>query len=149
MNSTLNEIKNEIINLIDKRKYNEASKLFADFVGLTMKVDFLENKKHFVDDKDTRDIYTITLIRGSRKYTFEFGQSVGNSGFYAKRPTLYDVLACLQKYDVGSFEDFCSDFGYDIDSRKSKKTYKAVVKEYESMCTLFSDEELEVLSEIT
>src|SRR5690606_35215363 len=25
-------------------------------------------------------------------------------------PTAYDVLACLQKYDVGSFEDFCSGF---------------------------------------
>jgi hypothetical protein len=63
-------------------------------------------------------------------------------------PTSYDVLTCLQKYDVGSFEDFCSDFGYDEDSRKAEKIYKAVCKEYENICKLWSDEEIEELQEI-
>lgn len=60
-------------------------------------------------------------------------------------PDLYSVLACLQKYDVGTFEDFCSDFGYEEDSRTAKKTYKAVVKEYDKICSLFNNEELEIL----
>ena len=64
-------------------------------------------------------------------------------------PTLYDVLACLQKYEVGTFEDFCSEFGYNTDSRNAKKTYKAVVKEYDKMCSLFSNDELEVLQLIS
>ena len=64
---------------------------------------------------------------------------------YPETPTLYDVLACLQKYDIGTFEDFCSEFGCDTDSRKAKKTYKAVVKEYNKICSLFSNDELEVL----
>lgn len=63
-------------------------------------------------------------------------------------PTLYDVLACVQKYEVGTFEDFCSEFGYETDSRNAKKTYKAVVKEYNKMCSLFNNDELEVLQEI-
>lgn len=63
-------------------------------------------------------------------------------------PTAYDVLTCLQKYDVGSFEDFCSEFGYDTDSRSAKKTYKAVVKEFDNVCKLWSDEEIEQLQEI-
>ncbi len=63
-------------------------------------------------------------------------------------PTLYDVLACLQKYDVGTFEDFCSCYGYDNDSRTAEKTYKAVVKEFEAMERLFSSDELEVLQYI-
>jgi len=62
-----------------------------------------------------------------------------------KEPALYSVLACLQKYDVGSFEDFCSDFGYDEDSRTAEKTYKAVLKEWEAMERLFNNEELELL----
>lgn len=63
-------------------------------------------------------------------------------------PTLYDVLTCLQKYEVGTFNDFCGDFGYEDDSRNALKTYKAVVKEYDKMCSLFNNYELEILQTI-
>jgi hypothetical protein len=66
-----------------------------------------------------------------------------------KMPNAYDILSCLTKYDVGSFEDFCSEFGYDVDSRSAEKTYKAVIKEYEGLSRLYSDEELEEMSEIS
>lgn len=63
-------------------------------------------------------------------------------------PTAYDVLTCLQKYDVVSFEGFCSEFGYDTDSRTARKTYKAVVKEYDNVCKIWNDAEIEQLQEI-
>lgn len=63
-------------------------------------------------------------------------------------PTPYDVLACLQKYDIGTFEDFCSEFGYDTDSRKAEKTYFAVQNEYTGIRRLFSESEMEQLQEI-
>jgi hypothetical protein len=66
----------------------------------------------------------------------------------AKEPTMYDVLTCLTKYDPGTFEDFCGDYGYDEDSRRAEKTYHAVVKEFEGMQRLFTSEELEILAEI-
>lgn len=78
----------------------------------------------------------------------DFGNIVGDKIIRPIAPTLYDVLACLQKYDVGTFEDFCNEFGYDTDSRIAKKTYKAVVKEYDKMCSLFNNDELEILTEI-
>ena len=88
-------------------------------------------------------------------YRFSFGQSLADSNKTKKvSPTAYDVLACLQKYDVGTFKDFCDDFGYDAESEDEKKnlrikaTYKAVVNEYQSLCTLYSDAELEKLQEI-
>jgi len=65
-----------------------------------------------------------------------------------KEPSLYDVLSCLEKYEVGTFEDFCDNFGYDQDSRQAERTYKGVVKEYEGMASLFSEKELEVLTYI-
>lgn len=188
----MDTLKEQVQQLIDSSKYEQAAQLVADSLGVTMTVEFLRNGKHFGDDDLYRDIYKITLKRGNREYSFEFGQSINDSGFYGlygknkiaipreklslpdtdirkwvmwnhysdfgsvkldkivrpKEPTLYSVLACLQKYDVGSFEDFCGEFGYDTDSRRAKKTYKAVVKEYDKMCSLFNNDELELLAEI-
>lgn len=62
-------------------------------------------------------------------------------------PTMYDVLTCLTKYDPNTFEDFCSEFGYDTDSRAAERTHKAVVKEYEAVERLFGDI-IEELAEI-
>lgn len=63
-------------------------------------------------------------------------------------PRLYDTLTCLQKYDVGTFEDFCSEFGFDEDSHKSEKIYQSLLEEWKNVKILFSDEELETLREI-
>ena len=95
-----------------------------------------EYKKHFDSDKDCRYVFKCKLSRGGKSYTFNFGQSIHNGG---EEPTLYDILTCLQKYDVGSFENFCDDFGYDTDSRSAERTYKAVCKEYEAVDRLFYD----------
>jgi len=142
----------------------------------TFKADFTEHGLHFDTDKEARDIYKITLTRKDKKpYTFRFGQSIVNSGLInansktsvsfeqsgrymplkesdferkRKEPTAYDVLACLQKYDVGTFSDFCSEFGYDEDSRKAEKIYFAVQKEYDSLSRLYSEQELELMREI-
>lgn len=63
-------------------------------------------------------------------------------------PNAYDVLACLTKYDPGTFENFCIEFGYDTDSRKAEKIYKAVVNEWQNIAMLFTDSEIEQLQEI-
>ena len=63
-------------------------------------------------------------------------------------PSEYDVLACLEKYDVGTFEDFCSEFGYDEDSRTAEQIYIAVIKEYKDLTRIFTEEQMEELSEI-
>ena len=55
------------------------------------------------------------------------------------KPHLYDILACVQKYDPGTFEDFCMDFGYDTDSRSAEKIYYAVRDEGRAIESMFSD----------
>ena len=95
-----------------------------------------EFRKYFPDDKHSRSVFKMKLTRDRRSYTFTFGQSISNSGI---EPTMYDVLSCLTKYDPEDFESFCDSYGYDNDSRKAEKIYKAVVKEYNAVCRLFSD----------
>jgi len=100
------------------------------------------------DDKTTRDIYTIVLKNKQHRYRFLFWQSVRESNYGGKPPSAYNVLSCLTKYDVGSFEEFCGEFGYDVDSRKAYKTYKAVLREWKNVEKLFSPEQIELLQEI-
>lgn len=67
-----------------------------------------------------------------------------------KRKTVqaYDLLAAITKNDPGTFEDFCSEYGYDTDSRKAEEVYRAVVKEYAKVRKFFTPAELEALQEI-
>ena len=101
--------------------------------------------KYFIGDKNNRYIFSCKLERNGNVYKFKFGQSIANG---SKNPTMYDVLACLTKYDVGTLDDFCDEFGYSSDSRTALKTYKAVRKEYIAMELLFGDiiEELQEIS---
>jgi hypothetical protein len=57
--------------------------------------------------------------------TTYFSQGYGHNG---ATPTVDSVLDCLGSDASAadeSFEDFCSNFGYDTDSRKAEKTYNA------------------------
>ena len=67
-------------------------------------------------------------------------------------PTPYDILACLQKYEVGTMNDFFHEFGYEIHSADDifcfLNTYNAVVKEYRDLCRIFTEEQMEMLREI-
>lgn len=64
------------------------------------------------------------------------------------KPTAYDILACLTSYDPGTFEEFCSEFGYDEDSLRALKTYLAVQEEYTNLANLYTSEQMKELQEI-
>jgi len=113
---------------------------------------YLGHFKYFDDDKQERDVYEIILSReGKEIFAFRFGQSIANSGEPYKRnpqgktvrkritPTPYDVLACLIKHDVETFEDFCAEYGYNTDSRKAEKIYFNVQREYKNVQRVFGD----------
>jgi hypothetical protein len=63
-------------------EYEQQAEQFLKETGTEFKSEFLENSLYFPDDKEKRDIYLITLKRGSREYKFKFGQSLNNSGKY-------------------------------------------------------------------
>lgn len=64
------------------------------------------------------------------------------------KPTAYDVLSCLTKYDCGSFDNFCLEYGYSNDSIRALKAYLACSKEYEELRRIFNAEQIEELREI-
>lgn len=131
-----------------------------EYVGLAVNKEWKEKEK--------RCLYEITLISPRDSMVFDFWDSIrnteirtmpfdaynvqANKELAAKKkaavPSVYDVLACLQKYDPGTFEDFCSDYGYDEDSRTAERIYFAVQKEYTQLARLFTPEQMEELAEI-
>lgn len=76
--------------------------------------------------------YRITISRNGKRYTYKYYDN------NRRTPDEYDVLSCLEKYDVGSYKDFCDNFGYD-NGKDTMKIYKAVVKEVKGVERVFGD----------
>lgn len=68
--------------------------------------------------------YKVTLRFQRRTLTVPFFMGPAHS----REPTAADVLYCVcsdARAADDSFEGWCSEFGYETDSRKAEKTYKA------------------------
>lgn len=118
-----------------------------EFVGLAVNKDWKERER--------RNLYEITLSTPRGSMVFDFWDSIHNTEITqlkgkkaAAIPTAYDILACMTKFDPGTFENFCSDFGYDEDSRTAEKIYFAAQKEYAQLAKIFTPEQLEEMQEI-
>lgn len=136
------------------------AKMKIEYVGLAVNKEWKEKQK--------RCLYEITLTSPRGSMIFDFWDSIrnteirtmlfdaynvqANKELAAKKkaavPSVYDVLACLQKCDPGTFENFCSDYGYDDDSRTAMRVYLAVQNEYTQLARLFTPEQMEELAEI-
>lgn len=78
------------------------------------------------------------------------GSGLVNKAGKPKKPTKKDVLYSMMAGDVSdmNFNDFCREFGYDNDSIKALKIYKACEKETEAYHNMFDSEEREILNEL-
>lgn len=109
---------------------------FLEKVGATLTLEYKKFAKYFPHDTAPRDVYRFTLRRRRKSYTGTFGQSFKNQG---QEPTAYDILSVLTKSEPGTFQQFCDDFGYDVDSISALATYKAVQKEWAGVVRVFGD----------
>lgn len=103
------------------------------------------------EDGYLHNTYDVSIRKGRNWMRVKFWDSAYNTDA-GEKPSEYDILACLAKYDVGTLEDFVDEYGYDINSvqdfRRCERMHKAVVKEYRGLCRIFTEEELEELREI-
>lgn len=124
---------------------------FLRTTNTRIKIQFLYNGVYglFGDDK-YRDVYSVTISRGRKRYKTLFGQSVAMSGIEA--PSAYDILATLEKYDVGSFDDFCNEYDYNAfplsEYPRIYKVWEECTKQYEALADIYNENEMNVLREI-
>jgi hypothetical protein len=126
--------------------YEKQAEEFMQKYKIKMQSRFKGNFPFFNEEITPRDVYQIILKRERKTWRFNFGMALAFSGT-GSFPTAYDVLATLTKYDPRGFEEFCSDFGYAQDDKFSKRTYKAVEREWKKVEAFFG-EALEELREI-
>lgn len=142
--------------------YNKQARDFLEDCGATMKVMYLgRNVNENWDEKQERDNYLVNITTPLGNMQVKFWDSVINTRKNRlaheecrlwRKPTAYDILACLTTYDVGDIEDFISEFGLEIKKRgdftRIQNIYNAVKKEYEDVCRCFTEEQIEKLQEI-
>ena len=130
----------------EMNEYYTQAQEFCTKYGVVISYRYEGYRKYFADDKEERDVYLIRIERGKERMEFTFGTSLVDTRNGIK-PNPYDILCCIEKSDPIDFENFCSEYGYDEDSRKAYSTYEAVVKQWKQVEGMFGDC-LEELQEI-
>lgn len=83
--------------------------------------------------------YRVTLTHNGKRRTFDFYMGTA----LLDGPDLVDVVSSLlSDMDAGSmsFEEFCSEFGYNSDSIKALKIHKACQRNAERVKVIFGDD---------
>lgn len=78
----------------------------------------------------------------AKSISFEFHGSVADYEKGVKTLSSYDVLACCSG-DINcpeTFEDFCAEYGYDIDSCKAENTFRACLVQARKLRKFFNTE---------
>ena len=135
-----------------KSEYEQKAIDFLKDTDTTMKIERIDRRTDGINIGNGSNYdYKVTLKRNSKTWSFFFTDSINN---YRKNlvPTAYDILACLQKYEVETdLIEFCYEFGYETDTREqienAKRIHKACLKEYKNVMRLFEDV-IDELSEI-
>lgn len=96
---------------------------------------------HMDDPKWRADHWSCTLSRKGHHMRVFYSKGVGHHG---KEPTTGEIIESLAMDASGyesarGFEDWAGDYGYDIDSRRAMRTYKAVQSEAKRLRRFLGD----------
>lgn len=101
---------------------------FIAETGIVITSEWTDRNPH-MDGSDGMDNYHVKLRAkrlGNATMRLYFSKGYGHKG---AAPTIDEVLDCLASDASGienspSFNDWASDYGYDVDSRRAEKTFK-------------------------
>lgn len=96
------------------------------------------------------DEYRITFKRGKNSASLKFWNSYKDAQLKLP-PTAYDVLTCINSdfiEDETTFEDWCSNFGLDTDSRKALATYTLCKRQTQNLKRIFDADDIIAMQEI-
>lgn len=148
--------------MAERNEYDAQAQAFLDRFGLKLSATFKGDRcpawchNGRVEGSSRRDSahmhgarYRVRIRQGGSSITFDFWNSYADK-LDGKRPTAYDVLACISgdAYCPDAFKDFCGEYGYDTDSRKAEELFRRCHKFAAELNAFFTAEELEALAEV-
>ena len=119
---------------------------FIQGASIALHPEWVSSNPH-MEDSDNMDNWRCVLRAGHRRMTVYFSKGVGHKG---TEPTAAEVLDCLASDAAGvenarSFEEWCSEYGYDTDSRKAERIFKACARQAAALRRLLGDSAYETL----
>ena len=111
-------------------------KLVSDLIKIKTE---LIDQSHFPNDDTDKlfhNVYKVTVSYNGKKTSFKFYDSAHNTdmGIEPSKESLLETIVSDYNYtDYTTFEEFCGEFGYDKDSRKAEKIFKACLKQAEKI----------------
>ena len=129
-----------------------------DKISNRIKVRFVDDgfRPYFNPSDESRQVYKVYLSFNGKKTMFTYGDSIANStegkspcyNVITNQEYKNDILDCITRdyySECENFDDFCTEFGYDSDSRKSYKVYKAVKRQSEKLHKVFTNADIDQL----
>lgn len=148
------EVITEIISIFDKyneEQHTEQETNKATFKQFEIKASYKGNKKwNCNSDNFNNHMVKVTNTETKQSITFEFWASINNPILNRE----YDILNafyCFVSDAISgdySFEEFCSEFGYDEDSRTAEKTWKSCQKQADKLSKIFDGDLYELANEL-
>jgi len=116
-------------------------KAFVDEHRITMACTLTDSNPNMADMPAGSTHWRCVLRRGNKRLTTPF--SMGPA--HRSEPTVQNVLGCLASDAAGiennsNFEDWCGEYGYDTDSRKGERVFRAVKAEQRKLRQFLGDE---------
>jgi len=131
-------------------EHEKQARDFLDKFGLKMSITYVTHEVPLWDNR-VHPKYRVRITRKQTRQSISwyFYDSLYNDQM-GKRPTPYDVLACISNdtYVYDNFEEFCDAYGYSNDSIRAFKTWKLYDKLSKRLNRFFTEKELEALREI-
>jgi hypothetical protein len=117
----------------------------SDFIKqkqIKMSVSCLDSNPHMADATPGSNHYRCTFSAGGKRMTIPF--TMGSA--HTEEPEPGEVLDCLASDSAGfenaqGFEDWASEYGYDSDSIKAKRTYDAVKQQRDKLQRFLGDDD--------
>lgn len=133
-------------------EYSDQAKAFLESTNTKLTITKIPEEAQLAPDWDGPHghEYRVKLERSDKAYVFSFWGSYHNK-LEHKRPTAYDVLACLDTFVTPelSFPDFAAEFGYEMSElERAQRTYDACLEQTQALQRLFNSDELAKLEEI-
>lgn len=104
-------------------------------------------------DSEGRNKYKITVSNGNTPFSTVFYDSLYNTQKNLRSEDfhiLYCIISDAQAVDYcDTVEEFCDEFGYDMEIDKPKKIFNACMRTHDNLIKTFGTDGYEILSDLT